>query len=233
MQNDVSYVVFPSGWYSVRHNRCEKWPIIQTEYLLMDEANDLKTQDDYESASSITYESDDAESITYDNPKLPYDCKGSLTKVKKASTLPTGMIPNFEEKYKLERGTMESQSSEGSDDAVKTQGVPIVRRNHQRSYSESTYRKKRHSSDTSHDGSEGNEIGHICSLRIYGIHCMKKRTLLLGYQKLSFQDAVGLATLQSLHNYRRPEVISTLNSELEQSEFRKSVSSQDRVSNSP
>ncbi|KAK6640058.1 hypothetical protein RUM43_008335 [Polyplax serrata] len=184
------------GWYSVRHNRCEKWPIIQTEYLLMDEANDLKTQDDYESASSITYESDDAESITYDNPKLPYDCKGSLTKVKKASTLPTGMIPNFEEKYKLERGTMESQSSEGSDDAVKTQGVPIVRRNHQRSYSESTYRKKRHSSDTSHDGSEG-------------------------YQKLSFQDAVGLATLQSLHNYRRPEIISTFNSELEQSEFRK------------
>lgn len=55
----------------------------------------------------------------------------------------------------------------------------------------------------------------------------------LVYQKLSFQDAMGLATLQSLHNYRRPDITSTINSELEQSEFRKSFSSQDRMSNSP
>lgn len=202
------------GWYSVRHNRNEKWPVIETEYLLLEEATDNKpNQDDIESNSSVTYESDETDSLTCDLQKVPFDVKSPVLKNKKASTLPLGTVPpSFEEKFDkfhLERkNTMESQSSDGSDDIIRSPGVPITRRSHQRSYSESFYGKKRHSSEMSFDGSEGN-------------------------QKLSFQDAVGLAMLQSLHSYRRPDVSLNINSELEQPDFRKRFSSQDRSSSSP
>lgn len=120
----------------------------------MDEANDLKSHDDFESISSVTYESDEADSIVLDSQKSN-DIKVPFLKAKKASTLPTRTVPDFEEKHKLEKSAMESQSSEGSDDVIKSPGIPIIRRNHQRSYSESFYRNKRLSSDTSFDGSEG------------------------------------------------------------------------------
>lgn len=120
----------------------------------MDEANELKTQEDYESIS-ITCESDDLEMMTCDYPKLSYDFKSPPLRIKKASTLPVGIVGNFEEKIGIERYTIESQSSDGSDDFMRSPALPIIKRNHQRSYSESFYRKKRLSSDTSNEGNEG------------------------------------------------------------------------------
>lgn len=126
----------------------------------MDEANDSKpSQEDIESISSVTYESDETDSLTCDFQKVPFDVKSPILKNKKASTLPLGVVPTFDEKFEkfpLERkNTIESQSSDGSDDVVRSPGGPVTRRSHQRSYSESFYGKKRHSSETSFDGSEG------------------------------------------------------------------------------
>lgn len=115
----------------------------------MDELTGLKPkeEDSMSVPTSVPYDSDEADSISLEAQKYSFDL--SSVRNEKTVTLPVGSLPSCR--------VPEKKDSDYGEERSKSGGIPVSKRCHQRSYSDTYFKNKSNSSDnTSYDGnSEG------------------------------------------------------------------------------